>query len=292
MQDTPWERGGRISAMYDRRMGPPLDDAVVKRRYEGIYRAIARRSLLPVVVCVGTTAVVAYAFVTFALPLVIPLIPFGTPAFIAIASTLAILLAGITVLPTLAQLVLTSRSWRKAVEALNGWAMFEQARLRSLGIRPPLIFGRGSARRWIARTPGIGGPMRIRYLAWIGELNAAAEITAHMPTETPAARFERRLLQAMIEFVATGTADLSAAREELAAVPAGAERDSARLALAFEEARLVHAAGGDWVPTLAAARDDISVLPKGASIRERFIASLPTYVGIMALSAALGWVLG
>jgi hypothetical protein len=273
-------------------MVPTLDDAQVKRRYEGIYRAINRRNLMPLAACIGTTVLVAFAFTAFVVPLLVPLLPARSPALVVIGLNLAVFFVCVLTLPTLAQLLLTSREWRKAVETLNAWTLNERARWQAQFGRMPLILGRGSARRWIRRHPGVGGPTRIRLLAWIGELNAAAEITAALPTATPAQRFERRLLQAMIEFVATGNAGLDAARAEFAATPPGPERDAARRALGFEEARLAQAAGGDWVAALAQAREDAMTLPKGATIRERFVAGIPTLVGLIGLGAAVGLFLG
>jgi hypothetical protein len=84
--------------------------------------------------------------------------------------------------------------------------------------------------------------------------------------------------------------DLSDARSALQRIPASRERDHAAVALTFEEARLDLDRGDDYLGRLAAAREGVTDLPRGASIRDRFIATLPSSVGTFAIIATVIWV--
>jgi hypothetical protein len=268
------------------------EDELATRRYEAIFRAVGRRNLVTVVVCVAATALVTAAFVVFVVPAVVPLLPGGMHPYVALLATMAIFLVGVTLLPTVAQLVLLPRPWLRAVEALNATTLNERARwLRAAGQPLPRLFSRGHARRWIRNNPGVGGIGRIRLLVWTGELNAAAQVAAGLPRSNAKERFDRALIQALIEFVATGRADLDAARAELAMIEAPQERDEARLDLAVEESRLALAAGQDWVGPLAVARAAVDELPSGATLRERFLASLPSTVVLILVVATIAFVL-
>jgi hypothetical protein len=193
--------------------------------------------------------------------------------FVAVLSTLGVFVICVTVLPTLAQLVVSPRPWLRAVEALNAVALNDRARWVRAAGSVPRLFSRGHARRWIRNHPGVGGLGRIRLLVWTGDLNAAAQVAAGLPQAT-----------------AKGRGDLSEARSVLAQMESGPERDEARLDLAVEEARLAHAAGDDWLVPLAAARAEVTALPRGATIRERFLAGLPSTIAIILIVGTISFV--
>ena len=268
-----------------------VPDELPLKRYEAIYRAVGRRNLLTVGVCLVATGLACVAFIVLVVPVVIPALPGGVHPYVLLLVTMAIFLVGVTVLPTAAQLLLLPPRWLRAVEALNAVALNEHERwLRSSGHRAPRLISVGRARRWIQKNPGIGGIGRIRLLIWAGELNAAAQVAAGLPRTTAKQRFDRALLQALIEFVATGRADLEAARAEMALIDTPQERDEARLDLALEEARLALAAGDDWIAPLAAGRSAVTALPRGASLRERFLGSLPSTAAMILVVATIAFI--
>jgi hypothetical protein len=106
----------------------------------------------------------------------------------------------------------------------------------------------------------------------------------------PADAFHQALLRQLVEFVATGSMDLSGPRDALDRIPASRDRDHAVVALAFEEARLDLDRGADFLRRLADARERLTDLPRGASIGDRIVANLPSSVGTFAVIAALIWV--
>lgn len=194
-------------------------------------------------------------------------------------------------LPNFAQLLVINGAALRAIEAVNAFGLgeAEEYTARS-GRRPPILANVDKARRWLRRGEGYGTRLRIRILIWTGELAAAAEVIASLPVTNRADAFHQSLLRQLIEYVATGSMDLSDARAALERIPPSRERDHATVALAVEEARLDLERGDDYLGRLAAARERLSDLPRGASIRDRFIANLPSSVGTFAIIATVIWV--
>ena len=70
-----------------------------------------------------------------------------------------------------------------------------------------------------------------------------------------------------------------------------AERNHAILALAIEGARLDLAQGREPIAPVARAREQVSAIPRGASIRDRLLAALPYSAAAFAFIALVIWVL-
>lgn len=111
-----------------------------------------------------------------------------------------------------------------------------------------------------------------------------------MRVSSEADAFHQSVLRQEVEFVATGTMDLSGPRAALERISPSPERNLAAVVLALEEARLDLDRGGDYLQRLADARSGLAELPRGASIRDRFVSSILTSVGTFALIAAIIWV--
>jgi hypothetical protein len=179
----------------------------------------------------------------------------------------------------------------RAIEAMNAFGFGEAEEYTAkTGRKPPILANANKASRWLQRREGYGTRVRTRILIWTGELAAAAEVIAAMPVSSPADAFHQSLLRQLVEYTATGSMDLSEARAALERIPASRDRDHAVVALAFEEARLDLDRGDDFLRPLARARERLADLPRGASIRDRFIANLPSSVGIFAVIATVIWV--
>ena len=239
--------------------------------------------------CVGTSLVVAFAFGVVA-RLVGPSMPRDWPAWLVFIVLMIPFGIAVLVIPSLAQLLVINGRTARAIEAVNVVALGELAAYTAAtGRKPPALVSAKAARRWLKRGEGYGTRFRVRILIWAGELAAAAETIAGMRPSTPADVFHQELLRQVVEFVATGSMDLSEARAALERVPPGPERDLARANLAMDEARLDLDRGQDHLQRLADVRGQIAALPKGASIRDRFVASVPTSVATFAVIATIVW---
>ena len=264
--------------------------SVEQGRYEAVFKALARPAWIAILLCIVASVVAAFV-VGVVFGFVRSDLPPDWPQWLTFAVFFVPLAITVMVVGTLAQLIVIRGDTARAIEAVNAWGLGEVAEYTArTGKRPPTnAFGLSSMRRWLSKGEGHGTRLRMRVLIWSGELNAAAEVIAALPTGTPVETFHRSLLRELLEFVATGSMDLAEPRAELERIPQSPDRDQAVLALALEESRLEHAAGRDpWAP-LARARDQVSDLPKGASIRDRIVAGLPTSAGLFVVIGAVLW---
>lgn len=145
------------------------------------------------------------------------------------------------------------------------------------------------ARAWLEAHPATDAAdelPRIELLLWIGELDTARRAAAALPSDTPAARFDRALEVALVSFVGSGDGDLEAARSALDALD-GEARTHAHARLAVEEARRLAAAKIAFLPPLLAARAAVGTAADGFLIPDlaRWLARPFLVVG--ALSAIL-----
>jgi hypothetical protein len=250
------------------------------------YRPVRNGLLL----CIGTSLLISFAF-GLGSSLLAPLFPDDWPRWLVFLVLIVPFGIAVIVLPNLAQLLAIHGRTLRAIEAVNAFGFGEAQEYTSVTGRPPSINANaGKARRWLQRGEGYGTRIRIRTLIWTGELSAAAEQTAGMHVNGPADVFHQSLLRQLVEYVATGSMELSGPRAMLERIPPGRERDHANVALAFETARLDLDRGNDWIQRLSDARDQLADLPRGASIVDRFVASLPASVGTFAVIAVVVWV--
>lgn len=263
---------------------------VEQERYEAIFRAIGRPVRNGLLMCIGTSLVVAFAF-GITSGLIAPLFPDDWPRWLTFMVLVVPFGVAVIILPNVAQLLVINRKTLRAIEAMNAFGFGEaQEYIAKSGRKPPILANRNKARRWLRRGEGYGTRVRTRILIWADELAASAEVIAAMPVASPADAFHQSLLRQLVECTATGSMDLSEARAALERISASRDRDHAVVALAFEEARLDLDRGDDFLRRLADVRERLADLPRGASIGDRFIANLPTSVGIFAVIAALIWV--
>ena len=265
--------------------------SVEQQRYEAIFRAFGRPVRNGLLLCVGTTLIISFLF-GVASAFVGPLLPRGWPPWLVFL--VLIIPFGIAVLtvPSLAQLLVIRGRTARAIEAFNVFALGEaEAYAAATGGKAPPLTSPDRARRWLRRGEGYGSRHRIRVLIWTGELNAAAELIAAMRVSSAADAFHQSVLRQELEFVATGSMDLTEARIALESIPSSHDRDLATVVLAFEEARLDVHHGRDAFQRLADARAQLAGLPPGASIRDRFVASIPPSVATFAVMATVIWVI-
>ena len=262
---------------------------VEQERYEAVFRAIGRPVRNGVLLCIGTSLLVAFAF-GITSGLIAPLFPDDWPRWLTFLVLMVPFGVAVILLPNLAQLLVINGKTLRAIEAMNALGFEADEYTAKTGGKPPILANANRARRWLQRGEGYGTRLRIRILIWAGELPAAADVIAAMPVTSPADAFHKSLLRQLVEYVATGSMDLSEPRATLERIPASRDRDHAAVALAFEEARLYLDRGDDYMSHLAVARERLAGLPRGASIGDRFIANLPSSVGIFAVIAALIWV--
>ena len=264
---------------------------VEQQRYEAIFRAFGRPVRNGLLLCLGITLVISFLF-GVASAFVRPALPEGWPPWLVFL--VLIIPFGIAVLtvPSLAQLLVINGRTARAIEALNVFALGEAAAYATATGRKALpLTSPDRARRWLSRGEGYGTRHRIRVLIWTGELNAAAELIAGMGVASAADAFHQSALRQELEFVATGSMDLSEARIALESIPPSPDRDLATVVLAFEQARLDLHDGRDAFQPLADARGHLAELPRGASIRDRFVASIPPSVAMFAVMATVIWVI-
>jgi hypothetical protein len=259
---------------------------VEQRRYEAVFRAVGRRVLASYLACIGTTLVLTVGYL-LTVGFWVGLTPGSWPSTLRWAAIVLPFLAAIIVIPTAVQLLLVRGRVGQAIETWNVFALSETvAYTAATGRRPPTLRNAKAARAWLNRGEGHGTRMRVRCLLWVGAVDAAAEVTAHLPDESPADAFHASLLRELVEYCATGTMSLSSPRAALARIPPGADSRAAIAGLALEESRLQLDHTGDWVGPMADARAAVAPLPNGASIGSRILASLPSTLGFMALVVA------
>jgi hypothetical protein len=267
----------------------PVNQAA-QLRYEALFRAMRRRSLLGLGLCFAATALLAATYaIWLARPLAGALLATGLPGWtVAGISAALVLTIGLT-LPNLAQLIVIHGETARAIEAVNAWALAEDERFRSMGITLKPIRRAEQVLATLSEHAEIRGLLRVRLLAWAGAVEAARIELAGMPAETPVDRFEVALLTSVVSFVETGSADLGDARAALANVPAE-DYDRSLLNLALETARLEHAAGRPWQTPLAAARRDIEI-PRRATFLGRLLSLWRTYAAIVGAGTLFAIVL-
>lgn len=264
---------------------------VEQERYEAIFRAIGKPVRNGILLCIGTTILLAFVF-GVASAFFRPDFPPDWPSWLVFLVLMVPFGIAVLFIPNFAQLLVINGRTARAIEAFNVVGLGELAAYTAAtGRKPPTLLNDKAARRWLKRGEGYGTRLRTRILMWAGELDAAAETIAGMRPSTPAEAFHQALLRQEVEFVATGTMDLSGPRATLERIPPGPEHDFALTTLAMDEARLDVARGGDHLQRLADARTQVAELPKGASIRDRFVSSLPTSVATFAGIAAIIWIL-
>jgi hypothetical protein len=262
---------------------------VERDRYEAVFKAVLRPAQTGLWVGVVVTIVLSFLF-GFSYSFVGPELPREWPPELSFAAVMVPFAIAVILLPNAAQLLVIHGEKARAIETVNAFAYGEANDYTArTGRRVPTLLGIGAARRWLKQGHGYGTRLRTRLLVWIGELDAAAQVIAAMPTDSPADAFHRSLLRELLEFVATGRNDLAEPRALLASIPPGPERDHALASLAVEEARLEVDAGRDPMAPLAQARAQLTVLPKGASLRDRFVSSLPLSIGLFAVLTAIVW---
>jgi hypothetical protein len=263
---------------------------VEQERYEAIFRAIGRPVRYGLLLCIGTSLLLAFAFGVSS-GFLAPLLPDEWPRWLVFLVLMAPFGVAVILLPNLTQLLVINGKTLRAIEAVNAFGFGEAEEYTARARRkPPILANADKARAWLQRGEGYGTRVRTRILIWAGELPAAAEVIAAMPVTSPADAFHRSLLRQLVAYVATGSMDLSDARAALVRIPASRDRDHALVALAFEEARLDLDRGNDFLRRLADVREGLTDLPRGASIGDRFIANLPSSIGTFAIIATLIWV--
>lgn len=264
---------------------------VEQERYEAIFRAIGRHVRWALYACLGATLLLSFAFVLVA-GTVRSWLPPSTPDWLAYVVMIVPFFVVVGVVPNLVSLLILRGEPARAIEVLNAVALGEVEEWKAVtGRKPPRLLNRRQVRRWLRRNEGQGTRLRTRLQLWAGQLGEAAASINEMPVQQPSQAFHQALLADLLKFVATGSADLSAARADLRAIPPSPDLDHAKLSLAFEEARLAHAEGKPWLVVLADARGDVQRLPRGASIRDRLIASLPMNVAVFGIIGVSMWVL-
>jgi hypothetical protein len=263
---------------------------VEQERYEAIFRAIGKPVRNGILLCIGATIVVATAFGVVS-ALFGPDFPRDWPSWVVYLVLMIPFGIAVLLIPNFAQLLVINGRTARAIEAFNVVGLGELAAyMAATGRKPPTLLNDKAARRWLKRGEGYGTRLRIRILIWAGELDAASETIAGMRPSTPAEAFHQALLRQVVEFVATGTMDLSGPRAALERISPGPERDLALTTLAMDEARLDIVNGDDHLQRLADARAQVAELPKGASIRDRFVANMPSSVATFAVIAVIIWV--
>jgi hypothetical protein len=259
---------------------PSPDDDSAKRRYEGLFRAMRRRSLLGLGLCFAATALFVVIYTSWlAQPFAQTLLQGGLPAWLVSGVTAALVLTIGLTLPNLAQLIVINGETAAAIEAANAWGLAESEQWKRMGLSASSIRRADQVLPTLAELPDLRGSPRVRLLAWAGAFDLARMELAEMPKETAIDRFEIALLTAMVNFVESGSASLADAHEAFASVQAD-EQDRARLALAFETARLEHDAGRPWQTPLAAARREVKV-PRAATFLGRLLSMWKGYAAVI-----------
>ena len=145
------------------------------------------------------------------------------------------------------------------------------------------------------RSRARGGPqaaIRIRALVGSRRYAEARRMLAALSPETAFERFEAALLTALLDFVETGVGSLGEPERQLALIPDGGERDYARAALAYEQARVACWRGGDWELPLAAAGLTIGSGYRGAQLGDRMVRIVTAMAGVLIAGSGIGFVLG
>jgi hypothetical protein len=263
-----------------------LDPKVLRSRYTGIYAALQWRSLRYTLVCTAVTIGAALVASLWLVPIVVPTALAALPLPVAIGALLGLLFVVVGVLPSLLQIAVTPKQERRAFEAWNAYALMDRQRWAATAGAVPRGFRtpeRGLG--WIERHPASDPLQRVRLLLWAGRLDEAAGELANWP-ETGSWPALREQVRAVAEHQRTGAADLSRAREATDAL--APDDDYARIGLAIEEARQLHAAGHRWWPPLAEVRERLRALPPGASIGARLLSGLRVSAVAIAIGAVAG----
>jgi hypothetical protein len=260
-------------------------DDTARRRYEDIYRVIRRTSTRGLWVCLAATGILAFIYgVSLARPFEEALAGVGLPPWLVTAVQIGVPLSILFTLPNLAQLVVIRGSTKAAMEAFNAYGFAELNRGRQAGVQIPRFRSAEEIQPWAASHPEVRGPLLVRLQAWAGDYESARRALEAIQPATAADAFEVELLRSMVQFVEVGQLELSRARQAMTDLT-GADRDWARLALAFEQARADHAAGLPWQRPLAAARREVAI-PLAATFLGRVLSGLRAYAAIIVIITA------
>jgi hypothetical protein len=269
-----------------------------RRRYETVTRELYGRQVRYFGVCLAAVVLLTAVHLVVFLPAVGPSVAsLPLPSIARTAILMVPFGVAVVVIPGLVQWLLTPREERAAFEALNTFALLDRERwLSSTGAHPRGPFRTPqAARTWIAAHPGVDPVQQARVLTWDGDFAAAGDVIARQPDDEPIWRAHRLALRSQLEHVRDNARRidlLDTADTELEGAPPSPQRDYASLSVALERARLDHAAGAPpWRP-FARTRERLSMLPHGASTRDRWIAGMRTtavLVVIMGAAAGFAW---
>ena len=258
-----------------------LGDAA-RRRYEEIYRAMRRTSNRGLWLCLATTGILALSYgIWWARPFAQGLEGIGLPPWLVAGVQTAIAVSILLTLPNLVQFVVIHGDTAAAMEAFNAYGLAEVRRRQHEGFQFPVFRRAEQIQPWVAAHPEVSGPLLVRLLAWAGDYESAIGALQGIRPVTAADAFEVELLRAMVQFVEAGQLDLTRARRAMTEVM-GVDRDWARLALAFEQARADHAAGLPWQAPLAAARREVAI-PLAATFLGRLLSGFRVYATITVI---------
>lgn len=254
------------------------DDAAL-HRYEDIYRVIRRTSNRGLLLCLAATGILAVVYVTWlARPFAQALTGIGLPPWTVAGVQAAASISVLLTLPNLTQFIVIHGDTKAAMEAFNTYAFAELRRRQQEGVHVPTFRSAAQIEPWIAVHAEVGGSVLVRLMTWAGDYDSSRRALARMQPATAADTFEVDLLRAMVQFVETGNLDLHPAERALIAVT-GIDRDWARLALAFEQARADNAVGLPWQLPFARARGEVRI-PLAATFLGRLLASVRAYATI------------
>ena len=174
---------------------------------------------------------------------------------------------------------------RRALEAIYWASRVSAQRYRAATGDPRVPATPAQARAWLARHPErdeTRGPRAFAELV-VGNLVAANQLAAGLPTGTPMERFERMGALAMIRLVEGQEPDLEPMRLLTRELVDADDRLHGDLDLALIEGLAAAADGRDWVPAMMALRERIGARADGALVRAVWIPIL----GLLLMAAAL-----
>jgi hypothetical protein len=229
----------------------------------GVYAALGVR---PSLVVIGVAGVAGYVVAVLVMTML--------PAFL---------------LPSRSRTALAAHLWLGAREFER--ALGSRHAARSFPTRPEDTLD------WLRSHPETDATrgMHVEIHLMRGDADAAMAVIGRMPADTPARRFERALLTAMVEYQSTGVGDESAARDALASIDDPLDRSMATVALASFDSRrrLAH---GDWREPLVQARPAIAGSDAAILARDfgwvNFVTLLRRTWIVPALLIALSFVIG
>jgi hypothetical protein len=157
----------------------------------------------------------------------------------------------------------------RALEAIYSAARFSAQRFRAASGDARVPGTPGQARAWLARHPDRDETRGARVFAQlvVGDLAAAHELAAHLPTGTAMERFNRAGSLTMIRLVEGEETDLGPMRELAAALVEADDRLLADVDIALIEGLAAAADGRDWVPLMVVLRERIGPRGDGALVR-------------------------